>query len=85
MLKEKEKLGLETQYKNTQEDRGSSPSISFITMDVEAEVNHLVKEIERLGTKGPDGKVSVKYPCFDNLCFFCLQVDFKWTKIRKGW
>lgn len=31
-------------------------------MDVEGEVNHLVKEIERLGTKGPDGKAVVKYP-----------------------
>lgn len=30
-------------------------------MDVEAEVEHLVKEIERLGTKGPDGKAVVKY------------------------
>ncbi|CDF32203.1 unnamed protein product [Chondrus crispus] len=31
------------------------------TMDVDSEVTKLVEEITRLGDKGPDGKVSVKF------------------------
>lgn len=30
-------------------------------LDVEAEVKQLVEEIKRLGTKGPDGKTSVRH------------------------
>lgn len=42
-------------------------------MNVDHEVAELIKEIQRLGTQGPDGKYSVKYLNFVCFCLFFLK------------
>ncbi|XP_073527444.1 costars family protein ABRACL isoform X1 [Phyllobates terribilis] len=65
-----------------------SPHYRLITMNVEHEVGLLVEEIRRLGTKGNDGKLSVKFGVLfnDDKCanlFEALVGTLKAAKRRK--
>ncbi|XP_044530556.1 costars family protein ABRACL [Gracilinanus agilis] len=57
-------------------------------MNVEHEINLLVEEMQRLGTRGPDGKLSVKFGVLfqDDKCanlFEALVGTLKAAKRRK--